>query len=94
LGKQLQGSKAIVLQEKRLSRLTPEEEKTDLIKGYVEKYAAICGKVVTPLMYSIYVEALEDLDTRRIEKGLKEYLRDGTGWPWPGTLRQYIEEEV
>lgn len=82
-----------MLQERRLSPLG-RDPKADLITGYVEKYAAISGRTVTPTMYAVYVEALEDLDIRRVEKGLRRYLQEGTNWPWPGTLREYIEEEV
>ena len=95
--KQLAGSKAIALREKQPlqpQELTPEQQKADLITAYVEKFAAIAGRAVTPQMYAVYVEALEDCQMRRIEKGLKRYLQEGTNWPWPGTLREYIEEEV
>lgn len=97
LGKRLPESKAITRQDSKQLQpqdLTPEQQKADLITAYVEKFAAIAGRAVTPQMYAVYVEALEDCQTRRIEKGLKRYLQEGTNWPWPGTLREYIEEEV
>ncbi len=72
----------------------PVDEKADLITGYVEKFAAIAGRAVTPQMFGIYIEALRDYDTRRIEKGLKAYLERGTAWPWPGTLSEWIEDEI
>ena len=74
-----------------MSQLRPrdfeaEKQKADVITAYVEKFGAITGKVVTPQMYAIYVEALGDLEIKRIEKGLKRYLQEGTNWPWPGML--------
>ena len=92
--KQLPQSREIVPQDKRLSPLTPSQEKADLITSYVEKYAVISGRPVTPTMYAVYIEALEDLETRRLEKGLRRYLQEGEAWPWPGTLRTFVEEEV
>ena len=97
MGKLLPESKAIELQGKAPLQppgLEPEQQKADVITAYVEKFAAIAGRAVTPQMYAIYVEALSDLEIKRIEKGLKRYLQEGTNWPWPGMLREYIEEEV
>lgn len=74
--------------------LSPEQRRADLIAGYLEKYACIDGRTVTTQMYETYIEALDDLDMGQLEKGLKAYLREGTRWPWPGTLREFIEEEV
>ena len=66
-----------------------------MIGGYLFKYAVIANRAgVDEELIAIYVEALGDLDLRRVEKGLKAYLQNGTIWPWPGTLREYIEEEV
>jgi hypothetical protein len=49
---------------------------------------------MTQQVYAIYIEALADLELRRIRQGLSEYLQHGKGWPWPGELRDWIEEEV
>lgn len=72
----------------------PVDEKAELITGYVEKFAAISGRAMTPLLFSVYIEALSGYDTRRIEKGLKAYLERGTAWPWPGLLSEWIEDEI
>jgi hypothetical protein len=70
------------------------EEKAEVITEYVEKFAVIAGRPVTEALYAVYIEALADLELSRIRKGLAEYLKHGTGWGWPGALREYIEEEV
>lgn len=73
---------------------TEYDEKLDVITGYLELYASLDGRVLTPQMYTIYVKALEDMELRKIKQGLEEYLRCGKKWPWPGELREWIEEEV
>ena len=81
-----------MLQGTQLSQ-SIEPEKV-VISEYLEKFGAIAGRVVTEQMYSIYFEALEGVDLRRIEKGLKRYLQEGKRWPWPGELREFCEEEI
>ena len=73
---------------------TEYDQKLEVITDYLEKFACISGRTLTPKLLSIYAEALEDLELRRIRKGLDMYLRDGKRWPWPGDLRDAIEEEV
>lgn len=68
--------------------------KVELVSGYLEDFAAIDGRVVTEKQYTIYIRALDGLSVRQIEKGLKKYLQQGTRWPWPGTLREFCEEEI
>lgn len=78
-----------------LANLTGEaERKAEIITGYLEDYASLDGRIVTPKQYDLYIEALRDLSLRQIEKGLKKYLQQGTRWPWPGTLREFCEEEI
>jgi hypothetical protein len=69
-------------------------QKAILIKEYLTKYALIETRVVTDELLDVYFEALEDFDLRVIDKGLKAYLKTGTRWPWPGTLAEFIEEEI
>jgi hypothetical protein len=83
-----------VLQGKPSPQLTEYDRKVEVITAYVEKFAAIANRPVTPQVYQAYIEALEDFDERRLRKGLEEYLKCGTQWPWPGHLREFIEEEV
>jgi hypothetical protein len=74
---------------------TEDEQRAEIITGYLEKYAAIANRALTPQVYAVYIEALADLEPRRIEKGMKTYLQAGTeGWPWPGKIREFIEEEI
>lgn len=67
---------------------------TAAIGSYLRKFAVVQNREISEELIAIYVEALEDLELRRIEKGLKAYLQEGTRWPWPGELREYIEDEV
>lgn len=65
-----------------------------MIETYLRKYAVFDGKVVTDEMLEGYLDALEHFELRQIEKGLRKYLQQGTRWPWPGTLAEYISEEI
>ena len=73
---------------------TEAEEKASVITCYVQKYAAIAGRAVTPEVFKIYVESLSRYEIRRLEKGLKSYLEQGTRFPWPGDLADYCDDEV
>jgi hypothetical protein len=80
-----------------LPALRPVDERADLITEYLEKYAAIAGKDMTPQLYSIYVTVISsqpDFDLGRIQKGLKSYLETGKRWPWPADLVEAIEEQI
>lgn len=57
-------------------------------------YALFENKTVTDELLDAYLAALEHFGLRQIEKGLKRYLQEGTRWPWPGMLAEYIEEEI
>lgn len=70
------------------------DERRQVIEDYVEKFSLIAGRALTPAVYDIYVEALDGIELRRLKKGLKQYLKKGTRWPWPGDLLELIEEEV
>ena len=83
-----------MMQGNALSRATPEQTKADLISSYVEKFACIAGREVTPQMYAVYIEALEGIDVRILRKGLKRCLEEATRFPWPGDVREACEEEV
>ena len=55
----------------------------------------IQGRALTPKVFEVYIEALGPrFELRRIEKGLARYLEQGTAWPWPGKLAEFIEEEI
>jgi hypothetical protein len=86
-------NRQIVLQGKQQS-LTEYDKKVEVITGYLEKFGCIANRVITPQLYAIYIEALEDLPLRKIRQGMAEYLRYGRGWPWPGDLRDYCEDEI
>ena len=95
MAKQLVSGTEIVKKLQKQS-LTLRQEQTNLIGDYLCKLAIIEGRnrVVDEVLVAIYMEALSGIETRKLEKGLRTYLQEGTNWPWPGTLRQYIEEEV
>ena len=93
MDKQFQSNNKIALREQQ-SSLVKVDSKADIITAYVEKFAIIAQRPVTSALYAIYIEALGDLELRKIEKGLKRYLREGDRFPFPGTLREYIEDEI
>lgn len=73
--------------------LTLEQQRVSLIGEYLYKFAAIAnrdlgksGEVVT-----IFAEALSDLTPKELERGLKEYLNEGKGFPWPSEIRELSE---
>lgn len=73
------------------------DEKAELISGYMEQYAAIAGKVLTPQLYGLYISVIAaqpNFDLARIEKGLKSYLETGNRFPWPSELIEAIEAEI
>lgn len=72
--------------------LTPEQERTSLVGQYLYKFAAIDrNRVVDEELISIFVEALGDIPLKRLEQGLKEYLREGYRFPWPSQIRELSE---
>lgn len=71
--------------------LTPEQHRADLIGGWLEKFASISGKAMTPQLVAVYVEALKDVEDRRLVAGFEECLRTATSWPWPSTVRDASE---
>ena len=70
---------------------TEKQEKAEVISEYLEKYALIANRALTPQLLSLYVEALADLPLNRIKAGLKEWLQEGDRFPWPSELRQASE---
>ena len=92
--KQLAGSKAIALREKQPlqpQELSPEQIRTDLIGAWLEKFGSISGKAITPQLIAVYVEALADVDDRRLVAGFEECLRTATHWVWPAEIRDASE---
>lgn len=73
---------------------TDTERKAELIEKYVRMFATIDNRAVTDELLDVYLLALQRFEVRKIEKGLTTYLREGTRWPWPGTLAEYVSEEV
>ena len=95
--KQSNSKSQIVLREKHTSLDRPkseEEIRREVICDYLDKYALIANRAMTPTLYDIYMEALKRQDLRKIRKGLASYLREGSKWPWPADLIEAIEEEV
>ena len=68
--------------------IKPEES---LISDYLEKYATIAGRAVTPQLIDIFVEALSDMPLNRIRQGLERYLKEGDRFPWPSSIRDLGE---
>jgi hypothetical protein len=92
--KRLGGSKAITLQgnqQLQPQEFNPKQIRVDLIGSWLEKFGSIAGKAITPQLIAVYVEALADIDERRLTAGFEECLRTVTGWPWPSTVREASE---
>ena len=77
----LQGERPLQPQE-----LTPEQRRVDLIGEWLEKFGSIAGKPITPQLIAVYVEALKDVEDRRLVAGFEECLRTATHWPWPSEI--------
>ena len=82
----LQESKQLQPQE-----LTAEQRRVDLIGEWLEKFGAISGKPITPMLIAVYVEALKDVEDRRLVAGFEECLRTATKWPWPSEIIEASE---
>jgi hypothetical protein len=86
MGKQLQSKTAIVKQSQPQS-LTLNQQRTALIGEYLYKYAAIDrNRVVDEELITIFVEGLSGLDEKELERGLKNYLKEGKRFPWPSEI--------
>lgn len=96
--KQLPGNKAIEMRGKpqlQPQELSPEQAhmvaRTDLVGAWLEKFGSISGKVITPMLIAVYVDALSDIEDRRLVAGFEECLRTATHWPWPAEIRDASE---
>jgi hypothetical protein len=69
----------------------PKQIRADLIGSWLEKFGSISGKVITPFLIANYVEALADIDDRRLVAGFEECLRTATHWVWPAEIRDASE---
>ena len=82
----------IVRQERPSSLVkTESQEKAEVISEYLEKYALIANRALTPALLALYLEALSDLPLNRLKAGLKEWLETGDKWPWPSEIRTASE---
>lgn len=86
MAKRLQSGTEIVKQSQPQS-LTPSQERTALIGVYLYKYAALDkNRVVDEELIAIFVEGLSGLDDKELERGLKNYLKEGDRFPWPKNI--------
>ena len=86
MAKRLQSGTAIVKQSQPQS-LTPSQQRTALIGEYLYKYAVIDrNRVVDEELIGIFVEALDGLDDKELDRGLKKYLKEGSRFPWPSEI--------
>lgn len=65
-----------------------------MIERYLRMFATVESRTVTDELLEVYFIALKGYDLSRIEKGMRRYLKEGTRWPWPGSLAEYIDEEI
>lgn len=82
-----------MLQKKPTSLVTvsDQDQRKILISDYLDKFALIAGRGMTPTLYAIYEEALADIPLSRLQAGLREWMENGVGWPWPGQIREASE---
>lgn len=83
-----------MLQEKQQLQpqvLTPEQRRVDLVGEWLEKFGAISGKPITPMLIAVYVEALKDVEDRRLVAGFEECLKTAVHFPWPAEIRDASE---
>lgn len=73
--------------------LTLRQEQTNLIGDYLCKLAIIEGRnrVVDEELTALFVDALDDIPLKRLERGFKEYLKEGDRFPWPSQVRDLSE---
>ena len=79
----------IALRESSISLASKPEEA--IIAVYLEKYATIADRAITPQLISIFAEALADMPLNRIKQGLERYLKEGERFPWPSQIRELGE---
>ena len=79
----------IALRESSISLASKPEEA--IIADYLEKYATIADRAITPQLISIFAEALADMPLNRIKQGLERYLKEGERFPWPSQIRELGE---
>jgi hypothetical protein len=93
MGKQLASSTQIERQSKPSSLVLKSavDEKKELLANYMEKYAIVAGRAITPQLLAVFYEALEDVPLNRLKAGLKQYLREGVRFPWPNDIREMSE---
>ena len=92
MAKQIQSSSGIVKQSPT-QFLTPNQERTVLISEYLYKFAMISNREMPKdgELTKIFVEALDDLSLKEIERGLKAYMKEGDRFPWPSQVRELSE---
>lgn len=66
----------------------PEEA---LIADYLEKYATIADRAISPQLIATFAEALSDMPLNRLKQGLERYLKEGDRFPWPSQIREMGE---
>ena len=89
MAKSSDSNNKIALRENSISLASKPEEA--IIAIYLEKYATIADRAITPQLIAIFAEALSDMPMSRIEQGLKRYLREGERFPWPSQIREMGE---
>ena len=89
MGKPIQSSSGIVKRQQTHS-LTPSER---LLEDYLHKFAMIASREMPQdgELHRIFAAALDDMDAKSLERGLKAYLREGTRFPWPAEIRELGE---
>lgn len=79
------------LSNNTLTVTSENDERKKLISEYLNKYATISGRIITPQLMEIFEESLSDLSVSRLRAGFKLYLQEGDRFPWPSQIRDLAE---
>lgn len=84
-------SSQIARQSQHTLARAEHNEKQQLIANYLNDFATISARVVTPQLLKIYEDAFADMSVSRLEAGLRGWLKEGDRWPWPANIREVAE---
>lgn len=90
-GKPSQSSTQIIKQSPTTLAPAAHREKQTLIANYLNDFATIANRVVTPQLLQIFEDALSDLPVSRLRAGLDGWLKNGDRFPWPSNIREEAE---
>lgn len=66
-------------------------KRQEIIGNYISKYSLIANRAPTQSLYMLFEEVLSDMSPERLERGMKNWLRNGDRFPWPSDIREAAE---